>query len=80
MVSNGINLQIQRKVTEEVARPLSFIFEELWQSGEVPTDWKRGNIKHIFKKEDLGSYSTVSLTCVTGKIWEQTLLETLLRQ
>ena len=85
MGPDGIYPGVLRELANEVAKLLSITFERLWQSGEAPTDWERGNIILIFSKlkqtnkQDPGNCRPVSLTSVPGKIVEQILLKALLQ-
>ncbi|PKU32062.1 polycomb group ring finger protein 3 [Limosa lapponica baueri] len=51
MGPDEINPRVLRELVDEVAKPLSIIFEKTWQSSKVPTDWKRGNVDHLMHKE-----------------------------
>jgi len=50
--------QVLQELEDEVAEALSIIFEKLWQSIEVPTNWRKGNITLIFKKGKRETWGT----------------------
>lgn len=71
-----------RDLTNVNARPVSIIFERLYQSEEVPEYWKKPNVTPVFKegkKEDAGNYRLVSFTLILGNLMKQMILETLFK-
>jgi len=63
-----------------LAEPLSMIFQQSFETGTLPADWKTANIVPIFKKRDRtdrANYCPVSLTSVLCKIMESIIKERL---
>jgi len=50
MGPDEVHSQVLIELVEKVVKLLSIIYEKLWQSGEGPTDRKRGNIIPLFKR------------------------------
>uniref|UniRef100_A0A8B9I818 Reverse transcriptase domain-containing protein n=1 Tax=Anser brachyrhynchus TaxID=132585 RepID=A0A8B9I818_9AVES len=77
MEPDRIHARVLRELAEELAKPLSIIYQQSWLSGEVPVDWRLANVTSIYKKGrkvDVGNYRPVSLTTVLGKLMEQIIL------
>ncbi|GAB0208251.1 mitochondrial enolase superfamily member 1 [Grus japonensis] len=83
MGPDGIHPRVLRELAEQIAKPLSIIYQQSWLTGEVPDDWRLADVMPIYKKgrkEDPGNYRPVSLTSVPGKIMERFILSALTRQ
>uniref|UniRef100_A0A493SY89 Reverse transcriptase domain-containing protein n=1 Tax=Anas platyrhynchos platyrhynchos TaxID=8840 RepID=A0A493SY89_ANAPP len=77
MGPDGIHPRVLRELAEELAKPLSIIYQQSWLSGEVPVDWRLANLTPIYKKgwrTDPGNYWPISLTSVPRKLMEQIIL------
>jgi len=78
--TDGIHPRVLRALAEELAKPLSIIYQQSWRTREVPDDWRITNVTTIYKKgwkEDPGNYRPVSLTSMQGKIMERFILSAL---
>ncbi|XP_008941597.1 PREDICTED: neurabin-1-like, partial [Merops nubicus] len=46
-----IYLRVLGELAEELARPLSIMYQQSWLTGEVLDDWRLADVMHIYKKE-----------------------------
>ena len=69
-----ISIRMQHLCGNSICKPLEFIFQEAMESGSFPSEWKKGNVIPIYKKDDkkcLKNYPPISLLPICGKIFEK---------
>lgn len=50
MGPDAIHPIILKELSDVIAKPLSMIFEQFWESIEVPADWKLTKVFPVFKE------------------------------
>ena len=62
-----------KELAQELAAPLSFVFNQSLTSGVIPDDWKNAHVSPIHKKgskHQAENYRLISLTCICSKLLE----------
>ena len=68
-----ISIRMLKLCGEAICRPLNIIFKTCLNTGKFPSEWKKGNVVPIHKKDDkqnVKNYRPVSLLPICGKIFE----------
>jgi hypothetical protein len=78
---DGINGRVLKACREGIAYPLSCIFKLSYNTGQIPSDWKLGNVVPVHKKgskTSVENYRPISLTSLVMKIFEKIVRDKLL--
>ena len=70
---DNIHPRILKETADQICVPLTALFNRSLSTGELPEDWKLGNISPVFKKGSKGAvenYRPISLTSQVSKILE----------
>ena len=71
---DGISALFLQQVAEEVATPLTFLYNKSLESGLVPMAWKKSNVTPVHKggkTDDPGNYRPISVVPVVAKVFEK---------
>ena len=75
-----ITAELLKADANMTARHLTPLFRNIWDTEEVPADWKRGIIVKLPKKGDLtqcGNWRGLTLMSILGKVFSKTILNRL---
>ena len=76
-----IGTKLLKTASQEIAKPLCYIFNESLRTGLVPADWRKATVTPIFKKGpkgDPGNYRPVSLTSIPCRMMESIIKDNLM--
>ena len=66
--------RVLREIKNAIVEPLTLIFKQSYNEGQVVKDWKTAHVKALFKKgsrEEAANYRPISLTCIPCKMMEK---------
>jgi hypothetical protein len=72
-----IPARLLKTVANEIAPVMQCLFQQSYDQGVLPDDWKNALVTALHKKgskSDPGNYRPISLTCITCKIMEHVVL------
>lgn len=78
---DNMHPRVLKELSNVLAKPLSLIFTSSFESGKLPTAWKKANVCALHKKgpkSSCNNYRPVSLTSVVCKTMESIIREDLL--
>ena len=79
---DGLHAKVLTELADELAGPLTIIFNKSIQEGLLPTEWKTANVTPLFKKGDKskpGNYRPVSLTSQVCKVMESLIRDEVIK-
>ena len=74
---DGLQPELLKYGAEVIAEPLHEVISQIWETENIPTDWKKGVIVKLFKKgrtTDCNNWRGITLQSVGSKIFCQVLL------
>ena len=74
---DAIPPKLLKLIACEIAPALSFLFQQSYNTGTIPSQWKQALVSPIHKsgeKSDPSNYRPISLTCIACKIMDHIVL------
>jgi len=78
---NGFSSDFVKKLGNSLIKPLCVLLNYVFNSGQIPDDWRDANVMPIFKKGSstaCSSYSPISLTLCFCKLSDRIMKESVL--